>query len=262
MLLKDKVAVVTGIGPGMGRAIAIGLAREGAKLAIGARTESYVNEVAQEIEKSGGDVIALTTDLTSRESCEGIVNAAVERFGGVDILVQNGADTGDMAMVADADVERWRATMECNLFSAIHLFKACLPAMKKRRDGRVILINSGAGNNVAPEYLASYGASKAALASLVRSIALEYGKDGVRCNGIHLGPVDGGNFRPWLEDLAKQKGRDFDEFFQEYLEAEFPLRYVPTPEECAGTVLYLASDLARVVTGQAISVNGGQWFAK
>lgn len=262
MLLKDKVAVVTGIGPGMGRAIALGLAREGAKLAIGARTESYVDSVAEEIEKNGGEVVALTTDLTSRESCERIVNTAIERFGGVDVLVQNGADTGDAALVGDADIERWRQTFECNLFGAIHLFRACLPSMKQRGDGRVILINSGAGNNVAPEYLASYGATKSALASLVRSIALEYGRDGIRCNGVHLGPVDGGNFRPWLEDLAKQKGRDFDEFFQEYLENEFPLRYVPTPEECAGTVLYLASDLARVVTGQAISVNGGQWFGK
>ena len=109
--------------------------------------------------------------------------------------------------------------------------------------------------------MAAYAASKAALASLVRSIAIEHGKDGIRCNGVHLGPVDGENFRPWIAGLAEQKGISFEKCFNEYLETEFPLRYVPTARECAGTVPYLASDLARVVTGQGISVNGGQWFA-
>lgn len=262
MLLEGKVAVVTGIGPGMGRAIAHAFAREGAGLAIGSRNEEYLESVAGEIRDTGGEVIAVRTDLTSRESCEGIVAAAVERFGGVDLLVQNGADTGDAALVENADIDRWRATMECNVFGALHLFKACLPSMRERGDGRVILINSGAGNNRAPEYLGSYGVSKSALAGLVRSIALENGKDGIRCNGIHLGPVDGENFGPWLEQVAEQKGRPFEEVLNEYLEAEFPLRYVPTADECAGAVVWLASDLARVVTGQAISVNGGQWFGK
>lgn len=262
MLLKNKVAVLTGIGPGMGRAIALGLAREGASIAMGARTESYLMEVAREAEALGAKVVAMPTDLGDESACRALVESAIERFGGVDILIQNGADTGDAALVGDADIERWRLTMERNLFSALFLFKACLPAMKQRGDGRVILVNSGAGNNKPPSYLASYGCSKAALAGLVRSIATDHGPDGIRCNGVHLGPVDGANFRPWLEDVAAQKGRSFDEVFNEYLENEFPLRYVPTAEECAGTVLYLASDLARVVTGQAISVNGGQWFGK
>lgn len=151
--------------------------------------------------------------------------------------------------------------MNCNLFGALSLFQACLPSMRARGDGRLIFVTSGAANNRPPGYLASYAASKAALASLVRSIAIEHGKDGIRCNGVHLGPVDGENFRPWIAGLAEQKGISFEKCFNEYLETEFPLRYVPTARECAGTVPYLASDLARVVTGQGISVNGGQWFA-
>ncbi|MBK6277268.1 MAG: SDR family oxidoreductase [Gammaproteobacteria bacterium] len=140
--------------------------------------------------------------------------------------------------------------MNCNLFGALSLFQACLPSMRARGDGRLIFVTSGAANNRPPGYLASYAASKAALASLVRSIAIEHGKDGIRCNGVHLGPVDGENFRPWIAGLAEQKGLSFEKCFSDYLEAEFPLRYVPTARECAGTVPYLASDLARVVTGQ------------
>jgi NAD(P)-dependent dehydrogenase (short-subunit alcohol dehydrogenase family) len=152
--------------------------------------------------------------------------------------------------------------MECNLFRAIFLYQACFASLKKSGDGRVIFINSGAANNAPPAYLASYGASKAALASLVRSIAVEDGQHGIRCNSVHYGPIDGNNFRPWLANLAKEKGITEEQMLAEYCEAELPLRYVPTPEECVGTAVYLASDLARVVTGQSISVNGGQWFSK
>lgn len=262
MLLKDKIAVITGIGPGAGHATAVAFARQGAKVVIGARNQEFIQQVAGEIKAEGGTAAAVRTDLADRTSCEGIVTEAIRQFGGVDILVQNGHDTGDMSLIADADVERWRATMEVNLFGALNLFRACHPSMKQRGEGRVILINSGAANNAPPPHLASYGASKAALASLVRSIATEYGPDGIRCNSVHYGPIDGGNFRPWLADLARQHGRSFEEELALYCEQEFPLRYVPTAEECAGTVVYLASDLARVVTGQSISVNGGQWFGK
>lgn len=262
MLIKNRVAVITGIGPGMGREIALLFARNGAKLAIGARSEKFLNSVAQEIADEGYEVIAQRTDLTDRASCEAIVRAAIERFGGVDILVQNGHDTGDMNLIENADIERWKQAFDCNLFGALHLFRACLPSMKERGDGRVIFVNSGAANNRPPEYLASYAASKAAMASLVRSIAIENGKDGIRCNGVHLGPVDGENFRPWIADVARQKGVSAEQYLDEFLQAEFPLHYVPPPHECAGTVLFLASDLARVITGQAISVNGGQWLVK
>ncbi|MDO8863028.1 SDR family oxidoreductase [Haliea sp. E1-2-M8] len=262
MLLKDKIAVITGIGPGAGQATAVAFATQGAKVVIGARNEEYIQKVAGDIEAEGGVAVAIRTDLADHASCEHIVSEAVQRFGGVDILVQNGHDTGDMAMIADADVARWREAIEVNLFGALHLFKAALPSMKQRGDGRVILVNSGAANNAPPPYLASYGASKAALASLVRSIATEYGPDGIRCNSVHYGPIDGDNFRPWLAGLAEQHRRSFEEELALYCEQEFPLRYVPTAEECAGTVVYLASDLARVVTGQSLSVNGGQWFGK
>jgi NAD(P)-dependent dehydrogenase (short-subunit alcohol dehydrogenase family) len=262
LLPPGKVAVVTGIGPGLGREIALGLAELGTRLAIGARSTEMLESVAAEIRGLGGEVVAQRTDLTDRASCQALVEAAVTRFGGVDILVQNGHDPGDWSTVEDADPAFWRKVMETNLFGALHLYQACLPSMKAKGDGRICFVNSGAANNRAPHGLSAYAASKAALATLVRSIALENGRYGIRCNGAHMGVIDGGNVRPWFEAMAKQKGQSIEQYMEEYYDANLPLRYVPTPRECAGTVIYLVSDLARVVTGQAVSCNGGEWFGK
>src|ERR1019366_1641966 len=179
MLLKDKVAIITGVGPGMGRATVLAFAREGACLALGARTEERLRAIAKEAEAFGHPVITMPTDLTDRDSCRRIVDAAVERFGGVDILVQNGADGGDFKPAAEADPDRWRRIMEANFFGSLHLVQAAVPSMKQRGEGRIILINSGAGVDPMPLF-GAYAASKAALASLVRPMSTELGQFGIR----------------------------------------------------------------------------------
>jgi NAD(P)-dependent dehydrogenase (short-subunit alcohol dehydrogenase family) len=261
MLLDGKVAIVTGIGPGMGKEIALLFARQGAAVAIGARRSETVEDVAEEIRSFGGRVSAHRVDLSDKESCQAIVDSAVASYGHVDILVQNGAAIGDYKLVEDADPLVWRELFETNVMGAVYLYQACLPSMKTRGDGRIVLINSGAGCNRAPPGLAPYAASKGALAALVRSIAIEAGPYGVRCNGVHLGGVDGENHRNWVETIAAPSyGMTTEQFMEMRYREYLPLRTVPTAAECAGTVLFLASDLARPVTGQAISVNGGEWF--
>jgi NAD(P)-dependent dehydrogenase (short-subunit alcohol dehydrogenase family) len=262
LLPPGKVAIVTGIGPGLGKEIALALASLKCKLAIGARNETFLNEVAREIRDTGGEVLVQRTDLTDRASCEALVEACTDTYGTVDILIQNGHDAGDWKSVEDADIERWHAVMETNMFGALHLFRACLPFMKKQKDGRIVFVNSGAANNRAPYGLAAYAASKAAMAALVRSIAIENGQHGIRCNSAHMGVMDGANVRPWFESEAKRKGISLEQYMNEYYDLNLPLRYVPPPSECAGGVVFLVSDLARVVTGQALSINGGEWFAK
>jgi NAD(P)-dependent dehydrogenase (short-subunit alcohol dehydrogenase family) len=262
-LVEGKVAVITGIGPGMGKEIALLFARHGARLVIGARSSATTDETADEIRALGGTVDTAKVDLTDHASCTAIVEKAVALHGGVDIIVQNGAMVGDFKPVEDADLDVWRQLYEANCLSAITLFKAALPSMKAKGDGRIILVNSGAGNNRAPLGLASYAASKAALAALVRSIALEAGVYGIRCNGVHLGGVDGDNHRQWVEHIAAPGyGMTTEKFMEMRYNEYLPLHSIPTAEECAGAALFLASDLARPITGQALSVNGGEWFAK
>jgi NAD(P)-dependent dehydrogenase (short-subunit alcohol dehydrogenase family) len=259
MLVEGKVAVVTGIGPGMGREIALLLAREGASVAIGARNAERLKRVAAEIEALGRPALFEPTDLTSRTSCQQLVQLALERFGRVDVLVQNGHDPGDGKLVEDSDPEVWRHNLECNFFGALHLVQACIPSMKRQRDGRIILVNSG-GAFQPPPGLASYSAGKAAMASLVRSLAIELGRHGIRANGVHLGMVEGENIEGWIREQARARGRSPEELRREFATQRYPMQHIPTPEECAGAVLFLASDLSRAITGQALMVNGGEYF--
>lgn len=260
MLLKDKIAIITGIGIGSGRSIALAFAEHGAKLVIGARNEAYINEVADEVRALGGEVFAVRTDVGKKEDCDAIVAKTVAEFGGVDVLVQNGHSVADYGnVVHDADLANWQTALDVNLFGALHLYKACFPHMKAKGDGRIILINSGAANYKPPHGLSAYAASKAAMASMARSIAVEDGQYGIRANSVHYGPM-GEKFMPTMEMVAKQTGRTAEEELKDYCDAELALKYLPSAEESAGTAVFLASDLARVVTGQSISCNGGQWF--
>jgi NAD(P)-dependent dehydrogenase (short-subunit alcohol dehydrogenase family) len=256
MLLENKVAVITGIGPGMGMEIAALFACEGAKLAIGARTVSRLEDVANSLRANGAEVITRRTDLTDRDSCNQLVEDAIKHYDGIDILVQNGHDPGDYKNVEDADPEQWKAVMDCNFFGSLYLVQACMPSMIERGGGSIILVNSGA-SFAPPAGLASYAASKAAMASLVRSLAIEMGPKGIRTNGIHLGMVEGENVESWLDMLSQQEGRSKEDIRADIVAKEYPVGHIPTPKECAGTVLFLASDLSTPLIGQAIMVNGG-----
>jgi NAD(P)-dependent dehydrogenase (short-subunit alcohol dehydrogenase family) len=258
MLLSDKVAIVTGIGPAMGRSIALAYAREGAKLVLAARRTDRLQDVVNEVEALGGEVIGVPTDITDRLACNRLVDATLERFGRVDILVQNGHYDGDYKIVSDSDPDDWRAIMEVNLFGALHLVQLVAPSMRAQGDGRIVLINTGASTDPPPT-LGAYAASKAALASLARTIAVELGPDGIRANGVQLGPVQGENWSGWLETGSKAAGMTPAQFEADQCK-DVPLRSVPTADECAGAVVFLASDLARPITGQSIAVNSGRWF--
>jgi NAD(P)-dependent dehydrogenase (short-subunit alcohol dehydrogenase family) len=258
MLLQDKVAIVTGIGPAMGRSIALAYAREGAKLVLAARRDDRLQAVRDEVEAAGAEVLAVPTDITNREACKRLVDQTLDRFGHVDILVQNGHYDGDYKIVADSDLDDWRAIMEVNLFGALHLVQLVAPSMRARGDGRIVLINTGASTDP-PATLGAYAASKAALASLVRTIAVELGPEGIRANGVQLGSVQGENWSGWVQSGSAEAGMTPEAFEAEQWK-DIPLRGIPTADDCAGAVVFLASDLARPITGQSLAVNNGSWF--
>ena len=258
MFRSGDVAVVTGVGPGMGRSIALGFAERGVDVVLGARRKERLDAVADEIRALGREPLVQPTDLSDRDSCNRLVDAAVDRFGRVDILVQNGHHEGDWQPVEHADPAVWRDIFEINFFGALHLSQRAIPVMRAQGRGSIVLVNSGAALRN-PRNMGAYAASKAALASLTRTMAQEVGADGIRVNGVFLGPVTGENLSRTGQGAADAAGTTLDDWI-EGKASELPLGWVPTPEQCAGSVLFFASELAAPITGQHLSVNGGQWL--
>jgi NAD(P)-dependent dehydrogenase (short-subunit alcohol dehydrogenase family) len=257
MFGEGKAAIVTGIGPGMGRSIALGFARQGVDVALAARRVDRLEAVAADVRALGREPLVVPTDITDRQACQRLVEATVERFGGVDVLVQNGHHEGDWQPVVDADPDVWRGIFDVNFYGALYLVQSAVPHMRTRGGGSIILVNSGATVRN-PVRMGAYSSSKAALATLTRTLALEVGQWQIRVNGVYLGPVAGENIERQGAEAARAAGLTLDEWLK-VKATEMPLGFIPTPEQCAGTVLFLASDLASPVTGQHLAVNGGQW---
>ena len=251
------VAVVTGIGPGMGRSIAVSFAEHGVDVVLASRREERLADVASDVRAVGREPLAVPTDIADQDACRALIDAAVERFGGVDVLVQNGHHDGDYRPILAADPDEWRAIFDVNLFGAMHLVQAAVPVMAGRGGGAVVLVNSGAALRNPPT-MGAYAASKSALASFTRTLATEVGPSGVRVNGVFLGPVLGENIDRFGSKAADAAGITLDEYLAGKA-ADLPLGFIPSPDQCAGAVLFLASDLAAPITGQHLSVNGGQW---
>ena len=255
-MLEDKVAIVTGIGPGMGRSIALALAREGADVVLAARRQERCEAVAEEVRDLGRIALVVPTDIADTGQCDELVDATVERFGGLDVFVQNGHHPGDWSPAVDADLDSWHEIMEINFFGALKLVQRVVPVMAARGGGRVILVNSGAMISN-PATMGAYSASKAALGSLVRTLSNEVATNGVLVNGVTLGPVQGENYSRFVPgDTDEEKEAVVDERGR-----ALPLGHIPTPDECAGAVLFFASELAAPITGQHLAVNGGQWVS-
>lgn len=257
-LLDGKVALVSGVGPNLGRSIALALGDEGASVVVAARTESRLESVVAELGDRGAKALGVRLDITDPASCRAALERVGEEHDQVDVLVNNAFHTGDFTPFADADMASWRHTMDVNLFGTLQLTQAALPALRRAGDGRVVVVNSMSSVRMQPRY-GAYAASKAALAAATKILALELGPDGIRVNGIHPGYIWGDDVRSYFEWLAAEKGITFDEQHRS-VASEAALGYLPDADETARTVVFLASDLAKPITGQAIGVNGGHWF--
>lgn len=258
--IKDKIAVVTGGANGIGRAIALKLAQEGAIAVVADLNLDAGRKVVDEIKTAGGEGLAITCDATSPESVDALFQTTLDTFGAVDILVNNVGGGTAIALVVRSQVEDWDKVIEMNLKSAYLCCRAAAKAMMPRRQGRIISIGSVSGRTGEP-LLGHYCAAKFGLIGFTQVLARELARYDITVNTVHPGYV----FTPGWEKLAQAlkdmqpllADKSLEEIFDQRVQAVTPLRRPQTPEEIAGLVAYLASYDARSITGQAIGIDGG-----
>ena len=259
MLLEGKVAIVSGIGPGMGRDISLKLAEHGADVVLGARRTEKSQEVAEEVRALGRRAEVVQLDITDAAVCEEAVARAVGALGGLDILVNNAFHDGNRKAFLDAPLEEWRQTMDVNFWGTLQMTRAAVPAMIERGGGRIVMVNTMSAHRIERTY-GAYAASKGALETATKTLALELGAHGIRVNGIHPGYIWGDSVEWYFGYLGKKRGISGEEVYRE-VASETALGYLPHSSEIAGAVVFFASDLSKPVTGQSLDVNCGHWMS-
>lgn len=258
MLLKDKTIIISGVGPGMGQAMAKIAAQEGAKVGLGARNCDFINGVADEIKKAGGQAIAVSTDITNADQCKALANAVQEEFGRIDGLVNSAYNHGSWATADVADPDEWAQVYDVNCVGALRMGQAVLPAMKEQGAGAIVNVSTMATVNPFPGESA-YAASKGGLGVLTKHMAKDFGGFGIRVNACRMGWIGGAPVYGYI-DAQVAAGRDRDEVVGE-ITGRIPLGIIPPEDDCAKAVLYFVSDYANVVSGATLDVNGGQYMA-
>ena len=258
-LLEGKVCVVWGVGPGLGRRAAVALAAHGADVVLAARRQSNLDEVAAEVEALGVRALAVPTNIVDVEQCERVMSLARSELGGVDVLVNNAFRFDVFQTFEEVDLAVWRKIMDVNLFGSLQMTKAALPAMEARGGGSVVMVASMAVRKPTP-LEGGYTVSKGALMTATRVLAYELGSKGIRVNAVVPGWMLGPSVDVYVQMTSDNKGISEQEVIDD-LASRMALGRVPTDEDVAGSIVYLASDLSSVVTGQAIDANGGEHFA-
>ncbi len=253
--LKGKVALVAGASQGMGRATALGFAREGAKVSICARGEGLLNEAAQMIRReTGGEVLAMAADMTRPEDIQRFVAETVEQFGRLDIVVTNagGPPPGEFMKFTDED---WEKAFHLSFMSALRLTREAVPHMRKVGGGRVINISSYAVKEPIPGLVLS-NAIRSAVVGLAKTLSRELAKDGILINTVCPGRINTERARKLNQARAERLKRPVEEINRE-MAAEVPLGRYGTAEETADLIVFLGSDRASYITGTTIQIDGG-----
>jgi ketoreductase len=251
--LEGRTALVTGASRGIGEAISRRFGREGARVALAARNEDACRRIAGEIDAAGGEAFAVRCDVTDARSIEDAVAAVVERFGRIDVLVNN-AGLGGPTPLDDPDDSRWNAILATNLTGVFRVTRAVVPHMPD--GGRIVNLSSVVGRFGVAGH-AAYSATKHGVIGLTRTFALELAARQITVNAMCPGWVETDMAREGYQRIAERVGST-EEKGREIAAKMAPLRRIVEPEEIAGLAAYLASDDARSLTGQAIVLDGGQ----
>jgi NAD(P)-dependent dehydrogenase (short-subunit alcohol dehydrogenase family) len=256
MLLADRVVVVSGVGAGLGRAIAVRSAAAGADVVLAARTQERLVEVAEEVKDAGRRAVIVPADITDDEAAQRLARIAVEEFGRVDTLVHNAFAMPPMRDLTKVDLDELRASFETNVYAVLRLTRLFAPALVESR-GSVVMINSAVLRHSRRTF-GAYKMTKASLLAAAQSLSTELGPKGVRVNSVAPSYIWADTLRMYFEYLAGKRGVPAQQVYAETA-ATVDLRRLPEPDEVADAVVFLASDLARAITGHCLDVNGGEF---
>jgi NAD(P)-dependent dehydrogenase (short-subunit alcohol dehydrogenase family) len=263
MLLRNKVVVVSGIGPGLGVKLAIEAAREGAHAVIlAARTAAKLDDAEARIRDLGTqcEVLKVVTDINDRSQCKRLADQTIERFGRIDALVNSAYVHGNFPeAIEQADLDSWRSVFDTNVIGTMTLTQEILPHMKKQGNGAIVMINTQATRRPFPGE-SGYAASKGALAVAVKYLARELGSHGVRANNVHMGWMWGAPVQGYVQQAAAEYQVPEADIVAP-IAANIALGRIPTDDECARAALFLVSDYASAITGATLDVNGGDFIA-
>lgn len=261
-MLEGRTIIVSGVGPALGHATSLMCTEEGASVVLAARTRETLDGVAKEIAEMGGESLSVVTDMNKVADCKRLVAETVARFGRVDGLVAIGyrPDDNKTLTESDEDLANWRPVMDTNFFGTLQVVKPVIEQMQRQEQGgTIVIINSMTTHLPWPRGL-PYAASKAALASATRTLALEYGPKKIRVNSMHCGAILNAALYRSLDNLARRNGTTRDQEYEK-IASMGALGFLATPEEYMGSVLYLLSDLSKPVTGISLHVNAGRYMS-
>ena len=247
MLLENQVAIVTGASRGIGRAIAIALASQGASLVINGNRADLLQEVAKEIEKIGQRCFINVGDVSKPETAASLADLAIREFGRIDILVNN-AGINLRSSTLDMKFADWQRVLDVDLNGTLHCCQAVLPNMISRKSGRIVNISSTTAKTPHHNAAPAYGAAKAGVNYLTQHLAFEMAKHGIRVNAVCPGPVETDMSTQWTEDYRRQ------------VLTKIPLGRLGKPQDVANAVVFLTSGMSDFITGETINLNGGTYM--
>ena len=257
-LLDNKVVVISGVGPALGTTLARRCAEAGADLVLAARTVERIDDVAKQITDLGRRAVAIGTDITDEAQVNNLVEQTLEAYGKVDVLINNAFKVPSMKPFADTTFDHIRDTLELTVLGALRVIQGFTPALTEAK-GAVVNVNSMVVRHSDPKQ-GAYKMAKSALLAMSQSLASELGPQGVRVNSVLPGYIWGGTLKGYFEHQAGKYGTTVDEIYQA-ASSNSDLKRLPTEDEVASAILFMASDLSSGITGQTLDVNCGEYKA-
>ncbi|WP_204801573.1 SDR family oxidoreductase [Mycobacterium riyadhense] len=255
-MLKRKVVVISGVGPGLGTTLAQRYARDGADLVLAARSADRLDDVAKQITDIGRQAVTVPTDITDDDQVTNLVDATLEAYGKVDVLINNAFRVPSMKPLAGTTFHHIRDAIELSALGALRLIQGFTPALAEAH-GSVVNVNSMVIRHSQAKF-GAYKMAKSALLAMSQSLATELGEKGIRVNSVVPGYIWGDTLKAYFEHQAGKYGTTVDQIYKATA-ANSDLKRLPTEDEVASTILFLASDLSSGITGQTLDVNCGEY---